>query len=124
MGSALDLWTAYREGIFKTSPQPFLGYFLMVEDCAGSSLPVKVHEPHFKVFPEFKEASYLQRYELFCRKLVLERHYTTASLLISRTDSGITGVYSEPASDLNVSSFLRALYAQILAFGRRGTGHG
>ena len=27
MGSALDLWTAYREGAFHTNPQPFLGYF-------------------------------------------------------------------------------------------------
>ena len=36
MGSALDLWTAYREGAFHTSPQPFLGYFFMLEDCQSS----------------------------------------------------------------------------------------
>jgi hypothetical protein len=73
MGSALDLWTAYREGAFLKSPQPFLGYFFMLEDCAASNKPVAVKEPHFKVFPEFIEASYLRRYEIFCRKLVLER---------------------------------------------------
>jgi hypothetical protein len=27
MGSALDLWTAYREHAYLESPQPFLGYF-------------------------------------------------------------------------------------------------
>ncbi|HON47241.1 MAG TPA: PaeR7I family type II restriction endonuclease [Kiritimatiellia bacterium] len=27
MGSALDLWTAYRERAYLDSPQPFLGYF-------------------------------------------------------------------------------------------------
>ena len=32
LGSALDLWTAYREGAFLSSPQPFLGYFFMLED--------------------------------------------------------------------------------------------
>jgi hypothetical protein len=74
MGSALDLWTAYREGAFLKSPQPFLGYFFMLEDCAASNRPVSVKEPHFKVFHEFNQASYLRRYELFCRKLILERH--------------------------------------------------
>ena len=76
MGSALDLWTAFREGAFKNSRQPFLGYFFMVEDCLASKRVVRVQEPHFRVFPEFKGASYIKRYELFCRKLVRERHYT------------------------------------------------
>jgi hypothetical protein len=54
MGSALDLWTAFREGAFNGGTQPFVGYFFMLEDCPGSQAPVKVSEPHFKVFPEFK----------------------------------------------------------------------
>ena len=117
MGSAVDLWTAFREGAFNRGTPPFLGYFLMVEDCAASRQPVKVQEPHFAVFPEFKKASYLQRYELFCRKLVLERHYTAASFITSRRDDGLTGQYVEPASDLTAVNFLRALYAHVLAFG-------
>jgi hypothetical protein len=36
IGSALDLWTAYRERAYLDSPQPFLGYFFMLEDCAAS----------------------------------------------------------------------------------------
>lgn len=61
MGSALDLWTAYREGAFHTNPQPFLGYFFMLEDCPESTRPVRVKEPHFPVFAEFKSASYMKR---------------------------------------------------------------
>jgi len=61
MGSALDLWTAYREGAFNGGVQPFLGYFFMLEDCDASIRPVKVKEPHFKVFPEFVGASYMKR---------------------------------------------------------------
>ena len=76
IGSALDLWTAFREKAYLDSPQPFLGYFFMLEDCDASNRPVGVQESHFKVFPEFVGASYMRRYELFCRKLVLERHYT------------------------------------------------
>ena len=53
MGSALDLWTAFRERAYLESPQPFLGYFFMLEDCEASNRPVGVQESHFKVFPEF-----------------------------------------------------------------------
>lgn len=59
MGSALDLWTAFREGAFNGGAQPFIGYFFMLEDCKASTRPVKVREPHFKVFPEFVGASYM-----------------------------------------------------------------
>jgi hypothetical protein len=102
MGSALDLWTAFREGAFKNSSQPFLGYFFMLEDCPASNRPVRVEEPHFEVFPEFKKASYTKRYELFCRKLVRERHYTAAAFLTSQSISGLDGIYNEPADDLSI----------------------
>jgi len=51
MGSALDLWTAYRERAYLDSPQPFLGYLFMLEDCPSSNRPVKVKQPHFRCFP-------------------------------------------------------------------------
>jgi len=44
MGSALDLWTAFREGAFNRGVQPFLGYFFMLEDCQASNRPVKVRK--------------------------------------------------------------------------------
>jgi hypothetical protein len=117
MGSALDLWTAYRERAYLTSPQPFLGYFFMLEDCEASNRPVKVQEPHFKVFPEFVGASYLRRYELFCRKLVLERHYTAAAFIASTADGGIRGRFSTPAEDLSLQRFARLLVAHLGAVG-------
>jgi hypothetical protein len=117
MGSALDLWTAYREGAFNSTIKPWLGYFFMLEDCENSNRPVKVQEPHFKVFPEFVDASYAKRYELFCRKLVRERHYTASSFILSSKDSGIKGEYKEPASDLNFEMFARSMIGQLTAFG-------
>jgi len=116
MGSALDLWTAFRQGAFNKSTQPFLGYFFMLEDCAASQRAVRVREPHFRVFPEFVGASYAKRYELFCRKLVLERHYSAATLITSKRDTGLEGVYYEPAADLTMLSFLRKLTAQVSAY--------
>ncbi|MCE5259735.1 MAG: PaeR7I family type II restriction endonuclease [Chloroflexi bacterium] len=116
MGSAIDLWTAFREGAFKLSNQPFLGYFFMLEDCAKSRTPVHVREPHFDVFPEFINSSYTLRYELFCRRLVRERHYTSSAFITSRSDSGRSGLYLEPASDLTVDIFVRKLMAHVSAF--------
>ncbi len=117
MGSALDLWTAYREGAFNSTIKPWLGYFFMLEDCGNSNRPVKVQEPHFKVFPEFVNASYAKRYELFCRKLVRERHYTASSFLLSSKTSGMKGEYKEPAADLNFEMFVRSMIGQLTAYG-------
>lgn len=116
MGSALDLWTAYREGAFNAGVQPFLGYFFMLEDCPASTRPVKVKEPHFKVFPEFVGASYMKRYEVFCRKLVLERHYTSVAFLTSDSATGLTGAYQEPAQDILLSIFLKSLVSHVGVF--------
>ena len=116
MGSAVDLWTAFREGAFNGGIQPFLGYFFMLEDCEASNRPVRVKEPHFKVFPEFVGASYMRRYELFCRKLVLERHYTSVSFITSDSENGVAGVYKEPATDLSFSILAKSLVSHVGAF--------
>ena len=116
MGSALDLWTAFREGAFNGGIQPFLGYFFMLEDSGASNRPVRVKEPHFRVFPEFVGASYMKRYELFCRKLVLERHYTSASFITSDRETGLKGTYREPANDLSFLIFAKSLVSHVGAF--------
>lgn len=117
MGSALDLWTAYREGAYNKTVRPWLGYLFLLEDCPESQRSVRVQEPHFNVFPEFVNASYAKRYELFCRKLVRERHYNVASLLLSDQKGGLRGRYTEPAEDLTIEIFAKSLVAQIKAFG-------
>jgi hypothetical protein len=116
MGSALDLWTAFRERAYIESPQPFLGYFFMLEDCKASNHPVGVQEPHFKVFPEFVGASYMRRYELFCRKLVLERHYSASAFITSSSQDGLNGVFKTPADDLSIERFAKVLVAHIATF--------
>ena len=116
MGSALDLWTAFREGAFNKSIRPWLGYIFVLEDCEGSRRSVKVKEPHFKVFPEFVNASYAKRYELFCRKLVRERHYDTAAFLTSDQTTGLDGKFNAPADDLAFLQFAKSLVAHVSAY--------
>jgi len=115
IGSAVDLWTAYREQAFNTDVKPWLGYLFLLEDCPRSQTPVKVQEPHFKVFPEFKAASYAKRYELLCRKLVRENLYNSAAFLLSLARTGAQGAYTEPAPDLTFAALARSLIAHVAA---------
>jgi hypothetical protein len=116
MGSALDLWTAFREGAFNKTIRPWLGYIFVLDDSDGSRRPVKVKEPHFKVFPEFVNASYAKRYELFCRKLVRERHYNAAAFLTSEQKAGLKGKFAEPVEDLAFLQFAKSLVAHVSAY--------
>ena len=47
LGNATDLHTAYREGAFKPSPAPWIGYLMLLQQVPRSTKPVKVKEPHF-----------------------------------------------------------------------------
>jgi len=76
IGTAVDLRPAYREGAFGESPRPFVGWLMLVEDCSDSRTPVRDKSPHFSVFQDFNNASYVDRYNILCRKLVQEQLYT------------------------------------------------
>ena len=80
IGSAVDLWTAFREKQFPDQQAPWIGYLTVVGQDDASTSPVKNYEPFFPVRPEFNSASYLDRYRNLCQKLVLERHYSAAAL--------------------------------------------
>ncbi|MGH8606445.1 MAG: PaeR7I family type II restriction endonuclease, partial [Gammaproteobacteria bacterium] len=41
LGNATDFWAAYREGIFKPSQKPWLGYLFMLEEREASIRPTK-----------------------------------------------------------------------------------
>ena len=115
LGSATDIWAAYREGAFRPSARPFLGYFMLLEDCPRSRSPVKVATPHFPVFPEFESASYRDRYAILVEKLVRERLYDGACLLLSSAESASTGDYLEPNPEFTFAKFVTPLVAQVAA---------
>jgi len=118
IGSACDLWAAYREGAFKPSARPWLGYLMLLQDAPGSSRAVRAQEPHFKVFPEFKNASYAKRYEVLLTKLVRERLYDSACFLLSDSKNGLNGNYKEPAVELNFEKFMTSLSARAISIAR------
>lgn len=121
IGTAHDLWTAYREGALgKDAPRPFLGWVMLLEDCDASRSPVRDSEPHFPVFPEFKGASYADRYDVLCRKLVQEGLYTSATFLRSPRTAAENGEYSHISDLTSLEAFVTEFAAHIAAVAARG----
>jgi hypothetical protein len=118
LGNATDLWAAYREGAFKPSQRPWLGYVFILEDCPKSQSPIRVKEPHFPVFPEFQNASYATRYELLLTKLLRERLYDGVSLLLTTQKGGLRGKFSSPTEELSFRTFASGLSAHAIAFSK------
>jgi Restriction endonuclease XhoI len=115
VGSATDLWAAYREGAFKPSARPWLGYVMLLEEAPESTRPVRAQEPHFKVFEEFRSASYAKRYEILLTKLVRERLYDATCFLMSNSTDGPKGYYREPPPELSFSNFVASLSAKAIS---------
>lgn len=117
VGTAADLWTAYREGAYgKDRPRPWLGWVMLFEECAASTVPVGVKEPHFPVFPEFRQATYSQRYQLLLRRLLFEKLYDAAVFITATEKGGPRGDYEEPATDLTMKRLLAGLAGHVAGY--------
>lgn len=115
IGTAHDLWVAYREGAFGKQPRPFVGWLMMVEDAPESRQPVTSRSPHFNVFPEFQGASYLQRYNLLCQRLMQEQLYSVASVIASPRTAAADGAYQELSPMTGLKTFITELAGHIAA---------
>ena len=91
---------------------------MLLEESGGSTTPVRAREPHFKVFPEFKDASYAKRYEILLTKMVRERLYDSACFLTSDAVKGKRGDYREPTPELSFENFISSLLAKAIAIAK------
>ena len=115
LGTATDLWTTFREGAFGEAPRPFVGWMILEEDAPGSRSPVRDNSPHFPLLPEFMGASYLERYNILCRKLMQERLYTTATMLASPRRAVANGEYAELSELTSLRTFVTSFAGHIAA---------
>ncbi|MED5608353.1 PaeR7I family type II restriction endonuclease [Pseudomonas sp. JH-2] len=113
IGTAHDLWTAYREGAFGKNPRPFVGWLMLVEYAEKSITPVRDASPHFPVFREFQGASYLKRYDILCQKLVQEQLYTAAALITSPRVAAQTGEFGQMSEMTSLKTFVTTLAGHI-----------
>jgi Restriction endonuclease XhoI len=119
IGTAHDFWTAYREEAFGKQPRPFVGWLMLVEDAPGSRSPIKDKSPHFPVFKAFSGASYLDRYNLLCQRLVQEQLYTTAALITSPRSAAESGQFVEMSPMTGLRTFVTALAGHVAATSAR-----
>jgi hypothetical protein len=115
IGTAHDLWTAYREGAFGQQSRPFVGWLMLVEDAPRSRAPVKDNSPHFPVLGEFKGASYLRRYDLLCQRLIQEQLYTTAAVIASPRRAAETAEFSGMSAMTDLKTFVASLAGHVAA---------
>lgn len=118
LGNSTDLLTAYREGKFKPSKRPWLGWLLLLEDTTKSTTPVREKEPHFAVFDVFKNTSCARRYEIFCERLLRERLYDGSCLILSNKTEGLKGRFKEPNPEFSFEMFATSLTAHAMAYAK------
>ena len=121
IGTAMDLWTAFREGAFGKNPRPFVGWLILVENCSASRKPVRDSSSHFPILKEFVGASYADRYNIFCQKLVQEQLYTGAAVILAPRTSIKSGVYWELSEMTSLRSFIATLAGHIAAEAARSS---
>lgn len=114
LGNAVDLQRAQVHGAFGDTLAPWLGYVFVLEERdgpRGSTNPVRVTSPHFPVFAEFQDASYVDRIGELCRRLVSEKLYTSAWYLLTKPDP----TYRHPDRQLSAEVFITALQGHLRA---------
>lgn len=115
IGNAEDFWTAYEKEIIPSTRQPWLGYMFLLEEDEDSTRPISVAEPHFDVEPAFKGASYADRYQILCERLLRERLYDSTCFILSERERGFDGQHREPHPDLTFRAFAADLISHLEA---------
>lgn len=110
LGSSDDFWTAFCEKTFTCNQSPWLGYLMVVGKDKNSTHKVKVNEPHFPVRPEFKDATYLDRYRILCQRLVLEHRYNAVALVATEDKNH----YENLANNISIETFINSLRGHLL----------
>lgn len=95
---------------------------MLVEDAPESRRPVSDRSPHFPVFPEFQGASYLDRYNLLCQRLMQEQLYSVASIIASPRTAAADGAYQELNGMTGLKTFVTELAGHVAAEAARGGG--
>jgi len=129
IGNASDLWVAAKHGAYHPANHtkgsgrhngdprpPFLGYLMLLEECEESIRPVDVSSPHYRVFPEFNNSSYAERYCVLCERLMEQGLYKAAALMLDSQDArGAVGQHRALSDATSAKNLFAQLAGQLLA---------
>ncbi|WP_122756578.1 PaeR7I family type II restriction endonuclease [Pseudomonas viridiflava] len=131
LGSSLDLRTAIEESAFGEDANIFTGYIIVVEDSAASRATPNINMSFFPVMPGFlldesvrdvsytrrkdgthprtKGISYIDRYDLMCKRLMMKGLYTATALIASPNEPKTSGTYSNVSASTSIQTFMLKL---------------
>lgn len=140
LGSGIDLHTAIEEQAFGIGNEIFTGYMILVEDSHNSRKPPTISMDYFPVmqgfladesirettykpnsetgkYPNVLGISYLERYDLLCKRLMHKYIYTAAALIISDESNAIKGGYRHLTPQTSIETFITKLehHCQLIA---------
>jgi len=113
IGSNTDLLQAYEDGVFEPSPAPWIGYLMLMADNESSRTAPTLREPNFSVDDEFRDATYVDRMELLCLRMVRQRLANSAAFILSDEERGTDGEYWYPNEELQFNRFARSLASHV-----------
>ncbi|EKZ9056766.1 hypothetical protein RFA45_003221 [Vibrio vulnificus] len=128
LGSGIDLYTAVQECAFGDDAEIFRGYLILVEDSDVTRRNARINMSRFPVMHGFLAdegkrdeyrpdsdgsyapipgVSYLERYDILCKRLVLKGLYNATALVI--VDNVNIGNYRDLSPQTSIDSFLTKL---------------
>ncbi|WP_018259323.1 PaeR7I family type II restriction endonuclease [Halomicrobium katesii] len=113
IGNNTDIIEAYEEGVFAPSPQPWIGYLMLMADNEKSRNVPSVRETNFEVDDEFRGATYVDRMEVLCLRMVRKRLVNESAFLLSDEEQGLDGEFWEPNEELRFKRFAQSLASHV-----------
>jgi hypothetical protein len=109
LGSAVDLRRAALADLYP-GEEPWLGYFFIMQDEAGSRRPVRTAKGALPVDDIWHGTSYQDRFGIFCERLMAERLYDAVCYV---TSSASEPKPNEPVPSLDWRHFSAAITARL-----------
>lgn len=135
LGSGVDIKEAFEEGAFEGLTRLFTGYIILVEDCPSTMGNVQIQMKHFRAMEEFmlkpetreslyvrnskgefstiEGISYMERFDILCRRLMQKKLYTAASVIKSPRTAIEDGAYDSVSRDTSIKAFLASLASHV-----------
>lgn len=131
LGSGIDIKEAFEENAFEGITRLFTGYLILVEDCPETLSTIQIQMKHFRamnefmanpqnrdeiyvkdhngLFPAIDGVSYMDRFDILCRRLMQKNLYTAASVIQSPRSGINNGEYCDVSKDTSIKAFLASL---------------
>ena len=135
LGSGIDIKEAFEEDSLEGLTRIFTGYIILVEDCPETQASVQIQMKHFRAMKEFmlnseereqiyvrdkkrefpiiRGVSYMDRFDIFCRRLMQKYLYTAASVIKTPRSAIKDGEFSSVAKDTSIKAFLASLASHV-----------